>query len=204
LGGSFDPVHYGHLWMAESACEQLRLDGLWWIPAAHSPLKSHRPQASGVQRAEMLELAIAGIAEYRVDRRELSRTGVSYTVDTLREIRQEQPAAELFFIIGADAWKELADWRDPQEIVELATLSVVSRAGHPPVDLKQHLALIGTKATLETTAAAIQMPTIDVSSTQLRARIADHQRIRFRTPHAVQAYIASHGLYRKPHDGPGG
>jgi nicotinate-nucleotide adenylyltransferase len=196
LGGSFDPVHYGHLWMAETAVEQLRLDELLLIPAGHSPLKPSTPITSGVQRAEMLELAVGGAPYLRVDRREIGREGRSYTIDTLRDIRRERPDAELYWIIGADAWHDFAQWRDPQQIVQLATVAVVQRAGHSAIDTRLHEALLGRKATLEITAAALHMPAIDVSSTVLRERIAAGKSIRFRTPHAVVAYIEAHGLYR--------
>ena len=129
FGGTFDPVHYGHLLVAESCREQLRLDEVWFLPAAVPPHKQQRELTPGSQRIEMLELAIGGHAAFRVCRYEIDRGGVSYTVDTLAHFRQEHADAEMFFLLGADSLRDLPGWREPVRLCELATPVVVGRVG---------------------------------------------------------------------------
>src|SRR5690606_35099434 len=121
FGGSFDPVHYGHLLLAVTAIESLGLDELRLIPAAQSPLKPHGPVASATARLDMLRLACGGTERLIVDGRETDRGGVSYTVDTLEELRQQFPDAELFFLMGADALASIRQWHEPQRLLRWAT-----------------------------------------------------------------------------------
>lgn len=197
LGGTFDPVHYGHLLMAEMAREQCRLDQIWFVPAAVPPHKQATRVTDPRQRIEMLELAIAGHEPFAVSQVETDRGGVSYTVDTLAALLGEDPSRELFWIVGADSLADLPNWRDPQRIVALATVVVCGRpgfevevgplVGHMPADrieaIRQH---------------RVEMPLIGLSSSDIRHRVATGQSIRFQTPRAVEKYIETHGLYRDP------
>lgn len=131
FGGSFDPVHYGHLLLAESCREQCHLDQVWLLPAAAAPHKQQRQTTSSRHRVEMLRLAVGGHRAMRVSTLEIDRGGVSYTVDTLTTIHQQLPHCELFFLMGADSLEDLPHWRQPQRICELAVPVVVRRAGSP-------------------------------------------------------------------------
>ena len=121
LGGTFDPVHYGHLLVAETCREQLGLNEVRFIPAAVPPHKLDERITDGHARADMLKLAVSGYPEFIVDRRELKRTGPSFTVDTLTELHGEFPGAEIFFLMGADSLRDLLTWRDPSRIAQLVT-----------------------------------------------------------------------------------
>ena len=134
FGGSFDPVHFGHLLLAECCREERRLDQVWFVPAAVPPHKRPGAVASASQRVEMLRLAIGGHEAFHVSTLEVDRGGVSYTVDTLEAVRHEQPAAELFFLMGADSLADLPTWREPARICELASPIVVGRGGTPAPD----------------------------------------------------------------------
>lgn len=180
-GGAFDPPHLGHLVAASDACDALGLDRLLWVPSAVHPLKAVGTAAS--VRLEMVRAAIAGDPRFEADDLELRRTGPSYTVDSLRELRAREPQAELFFLTGADNLADLPRWREPDEIARLATLAVVSRAGEalPPGGPFPAIAVTVTR--------------LDVSSTEIRRRVAAGQSIRYLVPEAVRAVIARERLY---------
>src|SRR6478736_2747786 len=133
-GGSFDPVHYGHLLLAECARETLALDEVWLLPAAVPPHKQTRELAPAKHRLAMLDLALGGHEQIKSSRLEIDRGGVSYTVDTLTNIREQQPGATLFFLMGADSLHDLPTWREPARICDLATIAVVRRGGAPEPD----------------------------------------------------------------------
>jgi nicotinate-nucleotide adenylyltransferase len=195
-GGSFDPVHYGHLLLAESCREQLALDEVWLIPAAVPPHKQALGRASGKARLEMLELALAGSEQLRPCSLEVDRGGVSYTVETLALVRQQQPHAELFLLLGADSLQDLPSWREPQRICELALPAVVRRGGAAEPDFSVLQALVTPERLEQIRATQVPMPLIDLSSTDLRLRAAQGHSLRYRTPRAVEKYIETHGLYR--------
>ena len=199
FGGSFDPVHYGHLLLAESAREQLQLDEVWLIPTAVSPFKTGRQQAPAKARLEMLELALAGSEHLRASSLEIDRGGISYTVDTLTEIARQKAGAKLFLLMGADALRDLPSWREPVRICELATPAVVRRGGAPEPDFTALSAMVSEQRLAEIRAAQVPMPLIELSSTDLRARAAAGQSLRYRTPRAVERYLATHRLYTRDH-----
>ena len=128
-GGSFDPVHTGHLLVAQAAVEELGLDRLFFIPVAKSPFKTGADLAPGNVRLQLLRLALAGKTRYEVDDREIQRGGISYTVDTLRSFAKQFPAAELFNLIGADNAAKLNEWREPADLAKLAQFVAVPRPG---------------------------------------------------------------------------
>lgn len=197
FGGSFDPVHYGHLWIAMQAWEQLQLEELRIVPAAQSPLKPIGVHAAAEQRLEMLRLATGGTSQLVVDDRELLRGGVSYTVDTLQSLQQQQPAAEWLLIIGSDSLASFPQWHQPQRILQLATLAVVQRGGDPAIDYAVLEPLADAALIARCQAAEIRMPQIELSSSELRHRVAAGRSIRFRTPRAVETYIDAQRLYRQ-------
>lgn len=196
FGGSFDPVHYGHLLLAESCREQCRLDRVWFLPAAVPPHKQGKSLAPAKARVEMLELAVAGNEHFEVSTLELERGGVSYTVETLRLIAQRQPADELFLLMGADSLHELVTWREPAEICSLSIPVVVHRASSPEPDFAVLEKLVSPERLVKIRSHQVEMPIIDLSSTDLRQRAAQGKSLRYRTPRAVEKYIQTQGLYR--------
>ena len=194
FGGTFDPIHFGHLLLAERCREECRLDEVAFLPAGVPPHKQGQVLTSGVARSEMLELAIAGQPRFRVDRRELSKVTPSFTVETLREFHREQPQAELVFLMGADSLADFSQWREPQEILDLAEVAVVGRLGSATADLAYYRQLWGDRRVAQI--SQVQIPHIEFSSREIRARVAARKSIRFMTPRAVECYIEDRGLYR--------
>jgi len=195
FGGSFDPVHYGHLLLAESCREQCRLDQVWFVPAAIAPHKKDRKLAGDRHRVEMLKLALAGHEAMLVCELEIERGGLSYTVDTLAEIARTKPHAELLLLMGADSLHDLATWHEPRRICELALPVIVRRSGSREPDLSALANLVSPERLEEIRAHQVSMPLVDLSSTDIRDRVAKGQSIRYRTPRAVEKYIETHGLY---------
>jgi len=196
FGGSFDPVHYGHLLLAEYCREQCRLGEVWFLPAAVPPHKQGRELTPAKARIEMLELAIAGHEAFAVNRYEVERGGVSYTVDTLRHFRDEDPRRELFFLLGVDMLHDLPHWREAEQICQLATPVVVCRPPAVEPDFDSLAGLASPHEIDRIRRHQVDMPQIDVSSTEIRRRVAEGLSIRYQTPRAVEKYIETHGLYR--------
>lgn len=183
FGGSFDPVHNGHLTLAACCAEQGGLDAVWFVPAALQPFKLGGPVASDADRVAMLRLAIAGTPGREVSTLEIDRGGVSYTVDTLRQLQAELVGIELFFLMGADTLRDLPGWREPDEVLRLATPMVVQRPGEADIVTDvPHL--------------RVEMPPMDISSSDIRKRIATGESIEGLLPASVAAYIDENGLYR--------
>lgn len=196
FGGSFDPVHLGHLLLAEYCREQARLDQVVFLPAAVPPHKQDRELSPAERRVEMLQLAIAGHTQFAVSRYEVDRGGVSYTVDTLRHYRQQDPEGELFLLVGADMLHDLPHWREVAEICRIAVPVAVRRPGVDPLDYSA-LASVVTPERLESFRQyQVEMPQIGLSSTEIRRRVAAGLSIRYQTPRAVEMYIAMQGLYK--------
>ena len=196
FGGSFDPVHYGHLLLAECCREACRLDQVHFLPAAHPPHKQERELTAAEHRVAMLELAIAGHPAFSVSRFEIDRGGVSYTVDTLRHYHTEYPGSELFLLLGADMLLDLPHWHEARQVCELAIPVVAGRPGPGA----PNFACLGQIASPEQIAAfrghQVSMPQVGASSSEIRRRIAAGLGIRYWTPRAVEVYIEEHGLYR--------
>jgi nicotinate-nucleotide adenylyltransferase len=184
LGGSFDPPHVGHLLAASDAFEALALDRLVFVPAATQPLKINRTTARAEQRLAMTKMLAEGDPRFDVDSIEIDRGGLSYTVDTLTALTQRWPAAELFWLVGADIVPSFAQWREPDRIVELATVVVLQRVGDAAGGaLPAGLRCLATRR-------------IDVSSTEIRQRVREGKSVRGFVPDAVAEYIAAERLYR--------
>ncbi len=196
FGGSFDPIHYGHLLLAETCREQCGLDRVLLVPAAVPPHKMSQAMTSARDRVEMVSLAIGGHEHLAVSTIEIDRGGVSYTVDTLTTLTEQLPGSSLFFLMGADSLKDLPTWREPQRLCELAVPLVVRRAGSPEPDFSAIHHLVTAQRLEEIREHQVEMPIIELSSTEIRQRVATGRSIRFRTPRAVEKFIETHGLYR--------
>lgn len=196
FGGSFDPIHYGHLLLAETCREACRLDEVWLVPAARPPHKLQHYQAPAEQRLEMIRLAVASTPALVASPLEIERNGVSFTVDTLAAIRAQRPADELFLLLGSDSLKDFLSWREPARIARMTTLVVVQRAGQSRDQLERWCRELPDQLGCPVRCEFHDMPAMDLSSSDLRARVAAGQSIRFRTPEAVVQYIERQGLYR--------
>jgi nicotinate-nucleotide adenylyltransferase len=200
FGGSFDPVHFGHLIAAECAREQARLDRVVFVPAAAPPHKPGRILAEGRHRLEMLALAIGGHDAFGVSSLELDRGGTSYTVDTLTTLATVHPGDALVLLLGPDALAGLPTWREPRRIAALAEIVPVERDALDDLSAAMVAGgladLLGPEAVAALLARRVRMPAVGIRATDLRASIAAGQSIRYRTPRAVERYIATHGLYR--------
>ncbi len=195
-GGSFAPFHMGHLLFPETDRELGDLAQVVFVPAATAPHKQDQQVTSAKHRRELVELAVGGYAPFSLDDRELERGGVSYTVDTLKAIHGERPDDRLFLIMGGDSLVDLPTWKSPQEICRLARPIVVARPGAPPPDPTILQTLMPDLSTNEIQSCLIELPLIEISSTDIRQRVQNGQPIRFRTPRSVEKYIETQGLYR--------
>jgi len=205
FGGTFDPPHVGHLLAASDAIEQLSLDRLVFVPAAVQPLKASRVTASGADRLAMVRLMAGDDSRLETDSVELDRDGLSYTVDTLREFARRYPSAERYFLVGADVLSSFAQWRDPNLVLELATLAVLTRradsegtstSGAPRAGGAPRTAENELDPELARRSTVVPTRRIDVSSTEIRERVRTGRSIHGFVTDAVAGYISSHGLYR--------
>lgn len=188
FGGSFDPVHFGHLFLAEYCREVCRLDRVIFMPAGQPPHKSKVLLTAAEHRLTMLRLAISGNPYFAISDLELNREGPSYTVDTVTALHKKHSDAELFLLMGADMLQDFPTWRAPQRICELASLAVVARDGLAKLDWGVLQGV--TSQERQETFVSVAMPRMDISSTEIRDRVHDGRSIRYQTPEAVAAYIA--------------
>lgn len=201
FGGTFDPPHVGHLLAASDAIEHLALDRLVFVPVATQPLKTSRTTAPAVDRLAMVRLTAGNDPRLGTDSVELDRDGLSYTVDTLREFARRSPAAERFFLVGADVLSTFAEWRDPHVVLDLATLAVLTRRAEPGAPTtglgRPDRSNEGDLSTMLAQRSTV-VPTrrVDVSSTEIRARVRSGRSIHGFVTEAVAEYIGSHGLYK--------
>ena len=196
FGGSFDPIHYGHLLLAELCRESMELDHVRFLIANLSPLKTGSAPAKNKDRTEMIQLAIGGNPKFRIDTREMDRGGISYTIDSVRSIAAESPGSELFLLMGADTLADISKWRDPLELFRLVTPIVISRGGvgEPNWDaLKPYVDSIRLNEIIK---AKVTAPQIEISSYDLRDRVRRGKSIRYQTPPAVEMFIREHQLFR--------
>lgn len=199
-GGSFNPVHLGHLIAAECCREQARLDRVLFMPAATPPHKQGQLLADAADRVAMLTLAVGGHEAFAVSTIEIDRGGVSYTVDTLAVLAERHPHDTLVLVLGPDALAQLPTWREPRTIADRCELVAVERERLDDVAVIARDArladLLGQERLAALIAARVRMPAIGVRASDLRAAVASGTSIRYRTPRAVEAFIMSHGLYR--------
>jgi nicotinate-nucleotide adenylyltransferase len=200
LGGTFDPIHYGHLVVAEQVREALGLDRVLFVPAALPPHKQDDEVAPATDRAAMVELAIAGNAAFAMSEIELRRGGPSYTADTMRELVDEAArqgvAREFYFILSAEALAGLGTWHDPGRLLVLARLVVVPRPGAPLPDSARLAAMLPGGAASAGRVVCVDTVPLAHSASDVRGRAASGRSIRYLVPPAVEAYIRDHRLYR--------
>ena len=183
-GGSFDPVHCGHLLVARAACEELTLERLFFVPAAQSPFKPAATPTAPAARVRLLRLALQGETQIELDLQELERGGTSYTVDTLRVYAERFPGARLFYLIGADHVASLPQWRESRTLAELAEFVVIPRPGE-----------LGQALPAPFRGQYLRGFPLGVSSSQIRERVRKHLSIRGLVPDAVREAIHNSGLY---------
>jgi nicotinate-nucleotide adenylyltransferase len=189
MGGTFDPIHYGHLVTAEEALVQFALDEVVFVPTGQPWMKEGREVSPAEDRYLMTVIATASNPRFRVSRIEIDREGPSYTVDTLRALAEENPDAELYFITGADAMFEIFEWKDPHGVLSLARFIAATRPGY---DLRRFEASESTHPNV----TVMNIPALAISSTDIRARTHDGRPIRYLVPEGVKSYIEKAQLYR--------
>ena len=196
FGGTFDPIHWGHLLLADAAREALELDRVVFIPAAQPPHKSRADVSEARHRLEMVRLAVADDPAFEVSDVELRRDGPSYSADTVAHYAEQLAEGDrLFFLVGADTVAELPTWRDPKRLARMATLVAVVRPGSQLTDLSC-LANTFDEDTIESLRRHIvEMPLVDLASRDIRRRASRGQSIRYMVPPAVQAYLETHDVY---------
>jgi nicotinate-nucleotide adenylyltransferase len=194
MGGTFDPIHFGHLVTAEEALVQFNLDRVLFMPTGLPALKSDQRVTPAEDRYLMTVIATAANPDFDVSRLEVDRPGLTYTVDTLVALRDEYgPAAELFFITGADAIWDIIGWKDAEQVAGLATFIAATRPGYDLTAARAAHEEQVTRFRIEW----IEVPALAISSTDLRARLAERRAIRYLTPEAVGSYIEKRRLYRE-------
>ena len=177
-GGTFDPVHHGHLILARQALEEFKLDRLVFVPTAESPFKIHNHTAPATDRLAMLQLAIRGEDRFEVDPLEIERGGVSYSIDTVKMFRSRDPEAELFFLVGEDNAYRLTDWHRFEELKKMVGFVVLSRSED-----------------FQSPEYPVVQRRIEISSTEIRNRVANGESITYLVPESVKRYIEQHQLY---------
>jgi nicotinate-nucleotide adenylyltransferase len=182
LGGSFDPIHHGHLLAAQAVREALDLESVRFVPAREQPFKVGRHVASAEDRARMVALAIRGEPRFALERAELDRPGPSFTVDTLRELRRREPGQQFAILVGADAARDLATWHEAGQLPTLAEVVVFARSG-------------ASLPSLPWPVRAVTVPVLDLAATDIRHRVATGRSIRYWVPDAVAEFIKDKGLY---------
>ena len=191
LGGTFDPVHLGHLTLAERALEQLELDKLLWLPAGDPWRKADRQVTAAKHRVEMVRCAIEGRESFELSMLEIEREGPTYTVETMTAFKKQYPGSELYFLLGQDALADMPNWRDPERLIALATMAVAARGQYrrSPAELDLLVPGLGGRVTW------IEMQHLEIDATELRRRAAAGQSLRDATPAAVATYIREQRLY---------
>jgi len=192
LGGTFDPVHYGHLAIAEEARIQIPLEMVLFVPARIQPLRQGERPSAPEHRAAMLERAILGNPYFQLSRIEFERAGPSYTVDTITLLRERYPrGSEFFFVLGSDAMADLPRWKEVERLIRLCHLAMFGRPGcdFDPRDLFLQFPLLRERVIF------LEGPRLEISASDLRRRVRKGLPIRYQTPDAVAEYIRSHRLY---------
>jgi nicotinate-nucleotide adenylyltransferase len=195
MGGTFDPIHHGHLLTAEEARVQFELDEVLFVPTGQPWMKSERRVSPPEDRYLMVVIATSSNPRFMVSRLEVERDGPTYSVDTLRTVREERGDVDLFFITGADAMLEILQWKDPEEALSMAHFIAASRPGYDLSRFERGAPAEHPNVTV------MQIPALAISSTDIRERVAAGRPIRYLVPEGVQTYIEKAGLYR---DGGGG
>lgn len=196
MGGTFNPIHFGHLFLAENAYEQVGLDQIIFMPSKNPPHKAKPELITEQQRVDMISLAIKDNPHFTLSTMELERDGYTYTADTLSILKKENPNMEYYFLIGADSLFMLPKWKDPQIILGLCTIVAASRDHVDYEKLEEQARYL--RNTFGASIIIIKMPTIQISSANIRDRVANKETIRYYVPQAVNEYIEANQLYQEP------
>lgn len=195
LGGSFDPIHNGHLAIAESAYRDFNLDEIWLIPAGHSPNKDENKMTSATARAEMTALAAQNLPHFKLSTYEIDKEGTSYTYLTLSDFKEQYPNTDFYFIMGADSLDYFDAWRHPEIICQKAIILVAVRDDMDLNDINEKIEHIKTQFHAEI--YPLSCDKIDISSSEIRANLQNRKDICDMVPQAVADYITKHNLYNK-------
>ena len=195
MGGAFDPIHYGHLMIAENAAEQYELDEVFFMPTGQSPLKNKRHMTDASHRCEMIRLAIADNPRFHLSTLEIEAQGTSYTYRTLELLKEEHRKDQLFFIMGGDSLKDFDSWRYPERIVKVACVLAAIRDDVDGSIFQDKIAYLRERYG-EETVFPLKTPNYEVASNQIRTRTGQGQTIRYMVPEPVREYISEHGLYK--------
>jgi nicotinate-nucleotide adenylyltransferase len=194
LGGTFDPPHIGHLWLAALAADQLSLDRVLFMPASRPPHKRDRRTSTITDRLLMTRLAIAGNAGFEMSTIEVNRPGPSFTIDSVEELLRAYEGARLFLLMAADSLAQIDTWREPDRLLSLLEWAVAPRPGSDAPEASSLRRRFGTAASR---IHLLEGPALDVSATEIRRRVAAGQTIRYLVPQAVEEMILDKGLYRR-------
>jgi nicotinate-nucleotide adenylyltransferase len=196
FGGSFDPIHLGHLLIAEQFRSELSLDLVKFIPAKISPFKLDYVPTADKHRMEMIHLAIGANPNFELDPIEIHRGGVSYTVDTVEQLQASEPQAQWYLLIGADSLIDFKKWKSPEKLLRMVRLVVAKRGGCPEPDWTQLDGIVSCEDFLSIQKCRLDIPVVEISSTGIRHRIKEDRSIRYLVPASVEVYIHEHQLYR--------
>lgn len=186
MGGTFDPIHHGHLVAASEVADEFELDVVVFVPTGAQPFKLDRQVTVAEHRYLMAVVATASNPRFTVSRVEIDRPGITYTIDTLRELQEQYPGADLFFITGADALDQIMQWKNSEEVWQLAHFVGVTRPGHT----------VQTDQLPQGEYSLLEIPAMAISSTDCRARVSAGKPVWYLVPDGVVQYIAKHGIYR--------
>lgn len=193
LGGSFDPIHMGHLILGENVRDSLKLDKVIFIPTGINPFKGNRNTTSPTQRLEMIKLAIESNPHFTISTIEIEREGISYTIDTIKSLKGRYKEDDLYFIIGSDIIFQIEKWKDIQQLVKLCKFALVNRPGKELKEIDNKVEELSLKYNIFF--ERISSPFIDISSTDIRNRVRKKQSIKYLVPPKVEDYIIKHKLY---------
>ena len=196
FGGTFDPVHLGHLLLAETARDECELDRVVFVPAGIPPNKLNRSFSAGEHRYEMLCRTVEPYANLEVSRFEIDHPEISYTVRTVRHFQALYPDATLFLIVGSETLADIPRWHETRQLCQLVSIIVAWRAGMPEPDFAPFSSLVSSHILTQWKSQVIPMPKIELSATEIRRRVAAGKSIRFRVSNAVEEYIEQNDLYR--------
>ncbi|GAB6138363.1 nicotinate-nucleotide adenylyltransferase [Halanaerobaculum tunisiense] len=195
MGGTFDPIHNGHLVTAECAAYQYNLDEVIFVPSANPPHKTEQQITKAEDRFRMVTLATMSNSKFKVSRIEIEREGLSYTIDTVWEFKRRYPQAEIYFITGADAILEIFTWKNPEELLEEAQFIAASRPGYSLSQLGQEI-----YDSYRDSIHLLKIPGLAISSTDIRQRVKSNRPIKYQLPEEIEYYINKHDLYTEATD----
>lgn len=193
MGGTFDPIHMGHLIIGEYARDLLKLEKVIFIPTGVNPFKTDRDTSSSAQRVDMVKLAIESNPYFEISTIEVHREGLSYTVDTIKSLKEKYKEDDLYFIIGSDIIFQIENWKDFKELIKLCKFILFNRPGKNEIEIDNKVKELSSLYNLSF--ERISAPLIDISSTDIRYRVRNRQSIKYLVPEAVEDYIIKHKLY---------